>query len=120
MAQVAFGGIAALFIDGNATPIVSGLTYRCGGVENETADGMDGIQGFTSKYVSGMMSFKIRLSKDLPLSTFLNLTSSTVVVQLVSGSTVSGYNMWLTKVPEADAAEGTAELVFESKLVTVG
>jgi hypothetical protein len=119
MAQEALAGIANLYIDGSPVKLVSGLTYQTSVRAREPANGMDGFHGYTVKISNGSMKFTVRLTSDQPLSFYDDLTDSTVVAELINGSTVSGYNMFVTEPPEGDAAEATATISFAGPLVSV-
>lgn len=117
--SVPLGGIASLTIDGNSVLLVSGVTYQTADTEQESQTGSDGIHGFFQKIVVPFIAFKVRLTPAQPLSDYDGLTSSTVVVTLINGTTVSGYTMWITKAAEGDALEATADLRFEGFSVSV-
>ena len=119
MPTIALAGIASAYIDGVAVKLVADATYQTSILSRESAMGMDGFHGFNAKYVPGKIAMKLRVTSDQTLSDYDDLESSTIVIELVNGTSVSGYTMFVATPPVGNAMEGTVDLDLEGPLVSV-
>jgi hypothetical protein len=113
-------GSAQVTVNGEAIDIGEDLSYDVTNVKRETLTGLSGVQGYSETPKPGRIAFTVRDAGNLSIQAFNDMTSATVVVQLISGKTITGDGMWSTEVAEASAKDGTFKVTFEGANVTEG
>jgi hypothetical protein len=113
MANRRLGGTAYLTIDGTNVALVGDFEWEPGSVKRETKTGMDGVHGFTEAPNPGSISATVRDLQGVSTTAFNNLVNVTVVVELNSGKTITGRNMWTTEPQRVKSNEATFDLKFE-------
>jgi len=110
-------GAAGATIDGEAIDVAGDCTYDVTTVKRETLLGQSGVQDYSEMPKPGMISFTARDAREMSVAAFMRLTRASIVVQLVSGKSVSGDNMWCVDCQPVKTADGTFEVKFEGRKV---
>jgi len=115
MAASAVGGTAYIFVDGRSIRLVGECSYALSGSSREPQNGMDGVHGYTEKPMHGFIKFKSRNAKDVDIGALQDATGVTVQVQLNSGKTVIGREMWRNgEQLQPSAEDGSFDIEFAS------
>ena len=66
------------------------------------------------------IEFTTRDLETIPLSTWQNMTNSTVVAVLANGKTLTGTGMWVVETVSVNSVEATMKIRFEGPTVVEG
>src|ERR1700712_5097987 len=91
-------GIGSLTIDGEVYDLITG-SYSSATLVIDTLYGLNGIQGLSGKPRAGFIAAQVRDAGNLSVSTICAKRSSTVVMVMASGKTISGSGMWFAGEP---------------------
>jgi hypothetical protein len=110
-------GIAYLTINGVSYMIAGDAKYSPSTVKRETLTGQSGVDGYSEMPVAGFISMSVRDSANFKVADFNAMRDVTVVLELASGKTVTGGNMWCTEAQEVDTTDAKFEVRFDGRNV---
>lgn len=117
--QNRLAGTAYISVDGVVYEVAGNLTWNSVTTVKETLKSMsDPAPGYRELPTAAWIDLETRDLGDVPLSTFQNMTNSTVVVQLANSKVLTGTSMWTTEAFSVNEQEGTFRLRFEGGNVT--
>ena len=105
-------------IDGENFDVAGDLAYDATIVKREELDGQSGFQGYTEMPKAGMISAKIRDAGNMTVALFMQKVSSSVVLRLANGKTVSGDAMACIECSEVATQEASFSVKFIGQTVT--
>lgn len=113
MASQAIGGTAALKVDGTQYKLRGNFKVYPNDTERTGVAGADGIHGYTEKYVVPAIEGDISDDGGLSVQALLNITSSTVTLELINGKTYVLVNGWYAGQANLDGVQGQLPVRFE-------
>jgi hypothetical protein len=112
-------GVAFITVNGASYEVVGDCTWSSYTVTRETLKSLsDPAPGFREVPQAPFIEITTRDASDTPLSTFQNMTSATVVLELANSKTVNGQNMWVVEALSVNEDQATFKLRFEGQVVT--
>lgn len=112
-------GVVEGTIDGVAYNVVS-YTWSPSAATRTTLVSMTGIDGFSETPSPSFIEMTIRDARNVSVSSFTNMTDSTIILALANGKQIVGHNMWCTNAQEVTGAEATFTARFEGADVYEG
>ena len=120
MSMSTISGVSQVQIDGVQYAVSDGLAkFSMATINREPVVSKSGAIFIKETPEAAKVSFELLVPGTVDVSTFNGLKSSSVVVQLANGSTITGNSMATSGSCEYDANEGKIALEFFGQTLTV-
>lgn len=113
MASNALGGTAFLKVDGTQYLLRGNFKVYPNNKERTGVAGADGVHGYTEKYDVPSIEGDISDTGGLSIQGLLNITNSTVTLELVNGKTYMLSNAWYAGQANLNGVDGSLPVKFE-------
>jgi hypothetical protein len=107
------GGIIRLTIDGTQQRAKGNFTYNLGANKREAVIGADGVHGYKETPQAPFIEGAISDSSSLDVASLLDLTDSTVILEVANGKSIVLRDAYYTGDGEVSAEEGEIKVKFE-------
>ena len=105
-------GIFYVRIDGVQRNAMGNFTYNLGAVKREPVIGADGIHGFSEMPQSPRIEGEITDQSDLDVETMLNLTDTTITLELANGKVIVLSNAYYAGDGDIGTENANVQILF--------